>query len=187
MVDGVWSWYGEGGRLWRRGRIRIGFAKEKCFQFGVKELRRDGKRWGLDEFVGWVGYLSQYLREFVPRGGKRRQLWLCNDWQILVMRWQKGRAILWWKRNGLNEVVVPWTADGGTCMGLGGLKFVVCEWYYFVLYSFGYFEQVECLENRSDVVVFGAFSKSTAESILNSLEAVYLGDVYVREERIANV
>ena len=29
------------------------------------------------------------------------------------------------------------------------------------------------------------FSNSTGESILNSFEAVYLGDVYVEEERIA--
>jgi len=37
------------------------------------------------------------------------------------------------------------------------------------------------------VVVFWGFSNSTGESILNSLEAVYLGDVYVQEERIAVV
>ena len=34
------------------------------------------------------------------------------------------------------------------------------------------------LENRSDVVMFWGFSNSTGESILNSWEAVYLGDVY---------
>ena len=44
---------------------------------------------------------------------------------------------------------------------------------------------MECLEDRSDVVVFWGFSNSTGESILSSLEAVYLGDVYVPEERIA--
>ena len=38
---------------------------------------------------------------------------------------------------------------------------------------------MEFVENRSDVVVFWGFSNSTGESILNSLEAVYLGDVYV--------
>jgi len=32
-------------------------------------------------------------------------------------------------------------------------------------------------------VVFWGFSNSTGESILNSLKAVYLGDVYVQEER----
>jgi len=32
--------------------------------------------------------------------------------------------------------------------------------------------------------VFWGFSNSTGESILNGLEAVYLGDVYVEEERI---
>ena len=32
-------------------------------------------------------------------------------------------------------------------------------------------------ENRSDVVVFWGFSNLTDESIRNSLEAVYLGDV----------
>jgi len=36
----------------------------------------------------------------------------------------------------------------------------------------------------SDMVMFWGFSNSTGESILNSLEAVYLGDVYVQEERI---
>ena len=33
----------------------------------------------------------------------------------------------------------------------------------------------------------GPFSNSTGESILNSLEVVYFGDVYVQEERIAVV
>ena len=27
-----------------RGRIRIRFAEEECYEFGVKELRRDSKR-----------------------------------------------------------------------------------------------------------------------------------------------
>ena len=39
------------------------------------------------------------------------------------------------------------------------------------------------LENVSDVLVFGGFSNSTGKSILNSLEAVYLSDVYVQEKR----
>jgi len=34
----------------------------------VKELRRNGKR-GLSSLVGWVRYLSQYWREFVPKRG----------------------------------------------------------------------------------------------------------------------
>src|SRR6218665_2928587 len=59
--------------------------------------------------------------------------------------------------------------------------------YDFVLYSFRNFEPVEFFENKSDVVVFWGFSNSTGENILNSLEAVYLGDVYVEEERIAVV
>ena len=46
---------------------------------------------------------------------------------------------------------------------------------------------MEFFENRSDVVVFWGFSNNTGESILNSLEAVYLGDVYLREERITVV
>jgi len=46
---------------------------------------------------------------------------------------------------------------------------------------------VEFFENRSDMVVFWGFSNSAGESILNSLEGVYLGDVYVQEERIAVV
>jgi len=48
-----------------------------------------------------------------------------------------------------------------------------------------YFEPVEVFENMSDVLVYWGFSGSTDESILNSLEAVYLGDVYVQEKRIA--
>src|SRR6218665_638685 len=55
--------------------------------------------------------------------------------------------------------------------------------YDFIFYSFRYFEPVEFLENRSDVVMFWGFSESTGESILNSLEAVYLDEVYVQEER----
>ena len=54
-------------------------------------------------------------------------------------------------------------------------------------YSFRYFEPAEFLENRSDVVMFWGFSNSTGESILNSLEAVYLGEVYVQEERVTVV
>jgi len=46
---------------------------------------------------------------------------------------------------------------------------------------------VEFLENRSDVVVFSGFSDSTGKSILNSLEAVYLSDVYVQEKTVAVV
>ena len=34
-------------------------------------------------------------------------------------------------------------------------------------------------------MVYGGFSDSTGESILNSLETVYLGDVYVKENKIA--
>ena len=37
------------------------------------------------------------------------------------------------------------------------------------------------------MVVFCGFSDSTGESILNSLDAVYLSDVYVQEKRIAAV
>ena len=40
---------------------------------------------------------------------------------------------------------------------------------------------------RSDVVVFGGFSDSTGESILDSLEALYLSDVCVQEKRVAVV
>src|SRR6218665_1509298 len=50
-----------------------------------------------------------------------------------------------------------------------------------------HFEPVEFFENRSDVVLFWGFSDSTGESIMNSLEAVYLGDAYVEEERLAVV
>ena len=48
---------------------------------------------------------------------------------------------------------------------------------------------MEFLENMSDVVMFWGlgFRNSTGESILNSLEAVYLGKVYVQEERVTVV
>ena len=39
----------------------------------------------------------------------------------------------------------------------------------------------------TDVVVFWGFSNNTGESILNSLEADYLGEVYVQEERVTVV
>ena len=39
---------------------------------------------------------------------------------------------------------------------------------------------MELFKNRSDVVVFWGFNDSMGESILNSLEMVYLSDVYVR-------
>ena len=50
-----------------------------------------------------------------------------------------------------------------------------------------YFEPVEFFENRSDVMVFWHFSDSTDESILNSLEAVYLGEIYVQEESYSSL
>ena len=37
------------------------------------------------------------------------------------------------------------------------------------------------------MVVFWGFSDSPGKSILNSLEAVYLSDVYVKEKRVAVV
>ena len=43
------------------------------------------------------------------------------------------------------------------------------------------------LSQWSDVVVFWGFSDSTGETILNSLEAAYLSDVYVQEKRVAVV
>jgi len=48
---------------------------------------------------------------------------------------------------------------------LGGLKSVICEWYYFLFYSFSDFLPVDLYENRSDVVVFWGFSKSTGERL----------------------
>ena len=47
---------------------------------------------------------------------------------------------------------------------------------------------MESFENRSAVVmIFYGFSDSTGESILKSLEALYLSDVYVQEKRVAVV
>jgi len=37
------------------------------------------------------------------------------------------------------------------------------------------------------MVLFWGFGENTGESILHSLEAVYLGDIYVQEDRIAVV
>ena len=34
--------------------IRVGFVKEECFQFGVKELWKDSKRRDFREFVVWI-------------------------------------------------------------------------------------------------------------------------------------
>ena len=52
----------------RKNRIGIGFAKEQCFQFGMKELWRDSKRRGLSSCrIGQI--LSQYWREFLPKIG----------------------------------------------------------------------------------------------------------------------
>ena len=50
MVLGVET----GMEVWGWRWIRIGFAKEQCFQFGVKELLSDRKMWSFGEFVGWV-------------------------------------------------------------------------------------------------------------------------------------
>jgi len=55
----------------------------------------------------------------------------------------------------------------------------------FVFCSFMYFEPVKISEIRSDGVMFWSFSNSAGESILNSLEAVDFGDVYVQEKIIA--
>src|SRR6218665_2490786 len=55
-----------GREVWERQSIRIGFAKEQRFLFGVKELWRDGKGKGLSEFVGRVSYMY-FWREFVPK------------------------------------------------------------------------------------------------------------------------
>ena len=62
MVLGVET----GREVWRRQWIRVGFAKEQCFQFGVKELCRDGQGRGVSELVGRFRYLPQCWREFVP-------------------------------------------------------------------------------------------------------------------------
>ena len=43
-----------------------------------------------------------------------------------------------------------------------------------MFYSFGYFEPVECFENRNDVLVFDNFSSSMVKSILHNLRWVIL-------------
>ena len=37
------------------------------------------------------------------------------------------------------------------------------------------------------MLLFGSFSSRTSENILESLKAVYLGDIYIQEERVAVV
>jgi len=57
------------------------------------------------------------------------------------------------------------------------------------LYSIrsGILSQWSILRTRSEVAVFWGFSDSTGESILNSLEAVYLSDVNIKDKIIAVV
>src|SRR6218665_59663 len=58
--------------VWGRRCIGTGFAKEQCFQFGVKELWRDGKGRGLSELIGWVRYICNCRnadRSLFQRGG----------------------------------------------------------------------------------------------------------------------
>ena len=66
-----------GREVGKRGWIRIGFVEEQCFQFWVNELWRDSKGCGFGEFIGWVRYLSQCWREFVP---KRWDSYGYGDW-----------------------------------------------------------------------------------------------------------
>ena len=70
---------------------------------------------------------------------------------------------------------------------LGGLKCVVGEWYYYIFYSFRYFESAECFEDRSDMVALQEFSDSMEETTLNSLKTGYLGDVFIPKKSIATV
>ena len=104
-----------------------------------------------------------------------------------VERWQ-GERFEWARRMG--PIFVAMLA--GVCSREVGQLRLWCDWKIWVtmrqkggvvlelFYSFRYFEPVEFFENRSDVVVFWGFSNSMGESILNSLDSVYLGDVYVQ-------
>ena len=57
---------GNGGLIpWGRRWIRIGFAKEQCFQFGVKELWRDGKGRSLSEFVTILLNIDSLPKTFI--------------------------------------------------------------------------------------------------------------------------
>src|SRR6218665_2293338 len=76
QTDGYGGWCLELRRGGRHGDDdESGFTKEQCFQFGVKELWRDGKGRGSSELVGWVRYLSQCRREVVPERRGRYRHW----------------------------------------------------------------------------------------------------------------
>ena len=140
-----------------------------CFQFRMKELWRDNNRWSFGKFVRWIRYLSQHWREFVPKrrnsygyGTIGKSQWWGNR-RVEQYYGGRGTGWMWWlDREQLTEIG-----------GLRGLKRAIGEWYCLVFYSFRYFEPAECLENRSDLVMFTGFSNSMGDSTLNGLEVVY--------------
>ena len=109
MVDVVWRWDGKAGMGKRTNHDGIiNFGEEQRLQFGVKELWRDGNRWGLCELLGLVRCLSQYGREFDPRRRAAMAMKRLANFNDKVTEGLSTGAVLEWKRNGLNEV-----ADGG--------------------------------------------------------------------------
>src|SRR6218665_1014223 len=122
--------------------MRIGFAKGQCFQFGVKELWRDGKGRGLSELVGWVRHLSQCLREFVPeRRGIHASMyaWFCfnglainpdQSEAILFGSWQRLRDFPLLASIDLAGTAVPLSDTVKTVLGQNGTdKMVWTKWY----------------------------------------------------------
>lgn len=74
-----------------RGYIGVRVYKEQCSRFGVKQWI-DYKMRDFGELVGWVRYLSQYYREFIPK--RRDNCGSVTIGQTIVMRGRKGGAVL---------------------------------------------------------------------------------------------
>ena len=68
----------------------------------MKELWGDGKGKGLSELVGWVRYLSQYRREFVPERWDSSAMERLENMSDEVTEGRSGVRV---DRNGLNEAV----------------------------------------------------------------------------------
>ena len=126
-------------------------------------------------FVGWVRYLSQCWSLYQRGGTATCTCIAIEQLANLSDEVTEGRSSVRSEEERVERE--GWIVNSEQLtetVGLRGLKCVIGERYCFVFDSFRYFEPVEFFENRGDVVVFWGFSDSTDESILNSLEAVYL-------------
>jgi len=71
--------------------------------------------------------MSQCLREFIPKRRDSYELWLWSNWQISVMRWQKGGAVFGRKRNALNEQVGSYIVPSCWCRAIHLWKCCSCD------------------------------------------------------------